>query len=152
MAQIKPEWEEISEFLNMAKKVIEKYPDEVGHADPDALIAYKCTNKTKPESKTKLYEMKGQAEPEAFTNQKKYFVKMYHDVWDNMDESNRLLLIFSALKRIDAENPESGKVSGCDMHDQSFMARTFGVDWATRSDVPNILNDKIRLITEPKID
>jgi len=152
MAQIKPEWEEISEFITMAKKIIEKYESEVGHVDPDLLVAYKCINKTKPESRTKLYSMSGQGEPEAFTNTKKYFVTVFHDTWDNMDESNRLLMVYEALQRIDVENPESGKVSGYDLHAKSGMVRTFGVDWETRSDVPNILENRVSLVTEPRVD
>jgi len=152
MAQIKPEWEEIPEFITMARKIIEKYESELGHVDPDFIVAYKCINKTKPESRTKNYDMSGQSEPEAFTNTKKYFIKVFHDVWDTMDENNRLLVVLSSLKRIDADNPESGKVTGYDLHDQSFMARTFGVDWVTRSDVPNILDDRVNLVTEPRVD
>ena len=151
MSQIKAEWEEIPEFMTMTEKLIEKYESELGHVDTDSIIAYKCVNKTKPESRTKLYDMSGQSEPQAFTNTKKYFVTVFHDVWDNLDESNRLLLVFSALKRIDSENPESGKVAGCDLHDQSFMARTFGVDWLTRRDVPNILDNRVDLVVEPRV-
>lgn len=152
MAQIKPEWEEIPEFITMAKKLIEKYESELGHVDTNLIVAYKCVNKTKPESRTKNYDMSGQSEPEAFTNTRKYFVKVFHDVWDNMDEKNRLLLVREALLRIDAENPESGKVAGYDLHAQSRMIRTFGVDWETRSDVPNILEDRVDLITEARVD
>jgi len=152
MAQIKPEWEVISEWDALVQKIQEKFPEHFDHVDPTLIIAYKCTNKTKPEGKTKLYDMSGQTEPEAFTNSKKYFVKMFHDVWDIMDERNRLLIVFSALSRIDKEKPDSGKVAGFDLHDQSFMARTFGVDWATRSDVPNILTESVRIVGEAKVD
>ena len=150
--QIKPEWSEIPEFITEARKLIEKYPDELGHANPDIIAVYKCTNKTKPESRKKMYDLTGQGLPEAFTNTKKYFVKIFHDVWDNMEEANRLLLIKEVLLRIDAENPESGKVAGYDLHAESRMVRTFGVDWETRSDVPNILERRVDLITEAKID
>ncbi len=152
MAQIKPEWEEIPEFIDISRMLIEKYEETLGHVDPDLLIAYKCTNKSKPESRTKLYDMSGQTEPEAFTNTKKYFIKVFHDVWDTMDQKNRQLIVLSALRRIDSESPDSGKVGGYDMHDQAMMIRTFGPDWATRSDVPDIINQTVRLVEEPKID
>lgn len=150
MAQIKPEWEVISEWDNLMAQVIGKF--HFDHVDPSLVIAYKCINKSKPEGKTKLYDMSGQTEPEAFTNSKKYFVKLFHNVWDVMDQKNRLLIVFSALSRIDKVKPDSGKVSGFDLHDQSFMARTFGVDWATRSDIPNILTDNVRIVEEAKVD
>ena len=149
MPQIKPEYEEMPEFIATARKLIEKYPSELGHVPVDLIVAYKVTNKIKPESKTKLYDMGGCAEPEAFTNTKKYFVTVFHDIWDNMDTKNRQLVVLSALSRINKDEPESGKVSGYDMHDQSFMARTFGVDWAVRHDVPDILSQTVRMIDEP---
>lgn len=143
------EWEEVTEFNELAKKLIDHYPGDLGHVDLDFIIAYKCTNKSKPEKKTKLYDMSGQGEPMAFTNTKKYFVTMFHDVWDTMDDKNRQLIVLDALSRIDKEKPESGKVAGYDLHEQAFMARTFGVDWQTRSDVPDILKENIRFIAEP---
>ena len=123
----------------------------VDHVDIETVIAYKCTNKAKPEAKTRLYDMNGQKEPESLTNSKKYFVKMFHDVWDNMDEKNRLAIVFSALHRIDKESPHSGKVAGFDMHDQSFMVRTLGADWQTRSSIPHLLNDRVEFQDEPVV-
>jgi hypothetical protein len=149
MAQVPPQWEEVPEFVEMGRKIIEKYPDRFSHVNPDWLIAYICINKTRPESKTKLYEMSGQTEPEAFTNSKKYFVKMFHDVWEALPEENRLLLVFSALSRIDKEKPESGKVGGFDLHDQAVMARTFGVDWGLKGGVPNILRQDVDFVEAP---
>jgi hypothetical protein len=149
MPQIKPEYEEMPEFITMARKLIEKYTSEIGHVPINLVAAYKITNKTKPEHKTKLYDMDGCIEPQSFTNTKKYFVTVFHDIWDNMDNKNRQLVVLSALCRIDKDEPESGKVGGYDMHDQSFMARTFGVDWAVRHDVPDILSQTVRLVDEP---
>lgn len=147
-------WEEIPEFITMAKKLKEHYAGSVwnvDHANIDTLIAYKCTNKVKPEKKTRLYDMSGQGEPEAFTNEKKYFIKMHYDIWDNMDENNRLAIVFSALHRIDKEHPESGKVLGFDMHDQAFMVRSLGADWQTRSSIPNLLRDEVAFQSEPEM-
>lgn len=146
MAQVAPEWEEVPEYVDYAKQIIEKYPDRFAHIDPSLIVAYICTNKTKPESKAKLYDLSGAQEPEAFTNTKRYFVKMFHDTWEALPEANRLALIFSALERIDRE---TGKVNGYDLHDQALMARTFGVDWALRGGIPNLLRDEIEFKEEP---
>lgn len=148
MAQVPPEWEEVPDFMNMAKQLIEKYPERFAHVDPDLVVAYICTNKTKPEAKAKLYDMSGESEPEAFTNSKRYFIKMFHDTWEALPEENRLLLVFSALSRVDRE---TGKVGGYDLHDQALMARTFGVDWALRGGVPNLLRDDIEFKEEPVV-
>jgi hypothetical protein len=149
MPQIKSEWEEIPEFIEIASKLKEKYPERFDHVNVDLIIAYKCTNKTKPDKKSKLYDMTGQTEPEAFTNPKKYFIKVFHDTWDNLGENNRVAIAFSAMSRISVDDPESGKVEGYDMHDQSFMARTLGVDWQTRADIPNLLRESVNFVSEP---
>lgn len=146
MAQVPAEWEEVPEFVDMCRRLVDKYCDRFAHIDPELIIAYICTNKTKPESKAKLYDMSGESEPEAFTNSKKYFIKMFHDTWEALPEENRLLLAFSALSRIDKD---TGKVGGYDLHDQALMARTFGVDWAIKGGAPNILRDDVDFREEP---
>jgi len=152
MAQIPAEWKEVEEWDSYVKQLIEKYPEQLGHVDPTTIIAYKCINKTKPPGKSKSYDMSGQTEPESFTNSKKYFVKMFSDTWDLMDEVNRLWLIFSALKRIDPEKPGSGKVGSFDLHDHAMVIRTAGADWETSSRVPHLLNDNVKFVQEPELD
>jgi len=149
MAQSLPEWEEIPEFNSIARKLVEKTP-ELSHVDSDIVIAYKCTNKTQPKSKQLPYDISGQGNPEAFTNSKKYFVKVCYDIWDNMPVNNRQVLVLHALKRIHPEKPDSGKVVGCDLKDHTDIVRTFGVDWAVSTNVPDILNERVSLISEPE--
>ncbi len=152
MPQIAAEWEEIPDFTTMASRLIEKYPDRFAGVDPDWIIAYGQTNKDRPEGKTKPYEMSGIPEPESFTNSKKYIVKLFMSEWEGRDEKCKLGLVFSALERIDKEHPEKGKVSGYDYKDQATLVRTFGVDWHTRSNLPDLLKEDIEFIEEPLSD
>ena len=140
MAQIKPQWEEIPEFIQMSEKLVSKYPDRFGHVDVNDIVAYGCINKERPESKSKLYEMSGEPEPENFTNSKKYFVKFFQVDWDNRVDAQKLLLVTSALSRID---PDTGKVGALDYRDQCVMVKTFGTDWQDRGDIPNVLTDSV---------
>lgn len=140
MAQIKPEWVEITEFNSMAAKVCEKYPERFSGVDVSSIVAYGCTNKEKPEKKAKLYEMSGEPEPESFTNSKQYFVKFFMSDWEGRTESQKLAIICSALNRIDPNNP--GKILPLDYRDQNVMVRTFGPDWQNR-DLPNLLKDNV---------
>ena len=45
MPQIKPLWEEISEFNQLAEKLIEKYPERFGELKISDIVAYGCVNK-----------------------------------------------------------------------------------------------------------
>jgi len=139
--QVKPTWEEIPEFIQLAAKLVEKYPEKFGSIDVTRIVAYGCTNKERPDGKAKLYDMSGETEPEVFTNSKMYFVKMFMSDWEARNDQSKLLIVASALSRIDPDSP--GKVGPLDYRDQSIMVRTFGADWQDRADVPNLLSDKV---------
>ena len=138
--QMPPEWEEIAEFSTMAAQLKEKYIERFGEVEIDLIIAYGCTNKDRPEKKAKLYEMSSLPEPESFTSTKQYFVKMYMSDWSAKEDNQKLVLVCSALERIDPANP--GKVGALDYRDQNVMVRTFGVDWPDR-DVPHLLKEDV---------
>lgn len=143
MAQTKPKWEEIPEFLSMAEKLVSKYPDRFNGIDVSKIVAYGCKNKDRPPKKAKIYEMSGEPEPECFTNSKQYFVKFFMKDWDDRGEAQKLLLVFSALERIDRKNP--GKVMPLDYRDQSVMIHTVGTDWYEKDNVPNLLKDTVQI-------
>jgi len=141
MAQKQPIWEAVPEFVEMAEKLVDKYSEQFRDIDTEQLIAYVCTNKDRPEKKAKPYEMSGATEPESFTNQKTYFVKMFASDWEARTEEQKLALVCSALNRIDPENP--GKVGPLDYRDQNVMVRTFGTDWQDRGDIPHLLETTV---------
>jgi len=149
MAQTKPVWEQIGDFNIMASQLIEKYPERFGKIDPDWIIAYGIVNKDKPAAKTKPFDMSGIAEPESFTNSKKYFVKLYLSDWEARDDSNKLWIVFSALERLDRDEPDNGKVGGFDYKDLSTLVRTLGADWDGKGNLPNLLTQDVNIVDEP---
>lgn len=149
MAQIKPVWEEIPKFIKMANQLVEKYPERFGNIETEWLVAYGITNKDKPERNTKPYEMSGIAEPESFACQpRKYFVKFYMSDWEGRSEVNQMWVVFSALSRLDRDEPGNGKVAGFDYKDQATLIRTLGPDWYGRGDLPNLLSDNVDIVDE----
>ncbi len=152
MSQTKPVWEQIKQFNTFAEQLIEKYPERFGKIEPIWFICYAITNKERPDANTKPYEMSGVTEPESFTNTKKYFVKLYLTDWDSRDEAGRKWLVFSALDRLDSDEPDNGKVRGFDYKDQATLVRTLGPDWHQRGNLPDPLLQDIRFVDEPQID
>lgn len=148
MAQIVPVWKEIPEFCSMASKLIARYPEKFAKIESDWFVAYGCVNKTRPEKKAKVYDMSGECEPESFTNSKKYFIKFFMADWEGRSDEAKLALVFSALLRVDRDNPESGKVIAMDYQDQSLMVRTFGPDWQMNGEIPNLLESDIRFVED----
>ena len=143
MAQKKPEWKEIDEYIDLAEKMIAKCPERFKGIDVSRIVAYGCTNKPRPEKKLKLYEMSGETEPQCFTNSKQYFVMFFMEDWNLANDELREWLVFSALERIDLSNP--GKVLPYDYRDQAVLVRTVGADWQQRNDLPSILRDNVRI-------
>lgn len=135
-----PQWEEIGEFGKIASRLIEKYPERFAGIDLSRIIAYKCTNKDRPEKNRKNYEITGEVEPESFTNSRSYFVKVYRDIWER-DLAHQTALVFSVLDRIDPEKP--GKIKPLDYVDQEVMVNSFGPSWYEREDLPNVLENGI---------
>ena len=144
--QVKPIWQEIPDFVSMARKIIEKYPQYFSGIDADWLVAYGVVNKDRPKGKSKPYEMSGEKEPECFTNSKKYFIKFYMSEWEARNEEGKYWLVISALERIDHETPESGKVAGYDYKDQCRLVRTLGPDWHSKGNLPHPLRSTIELV------
>lgn len=138
-------WQEIPEFVQMAEKLIEHFPERFGHIEADWLIGYAATNKDKPDGK-KCWDITGEKEPQAFTNTKKYFFTTYLDAWMGRSENSRYWFVFAALERIDRDMPGSGKLKPYDYKDQGVMVRTVGPDWEDRGNLPNPLTDDIDFI------
>lgn len=150
MPNVKLEWERIDEFSKIAEKLVSKYPERFNGIDSKWIVAYGVVNKDKPEKNSKAYDMTGETEPESYTNEKKYFVKMFMDDWDARSEQGRQWIVFSALSRIDAEDPASGKITGLDYKDQGVLVRTLGADWHNRGDLPDLLGSTVKFIDTPK--
>lgn len=149
MPQEKPQWEELPEFIQLAEKITAKY-DELEAIEISKIIAYVCTNKSKPESKAKLYELTAEKEPVSFTNTKSYFVTIFQEDWDARGPAERALIVLSVLLRIDPTEP--GKILPLDYKDQSVMVNTFGANWMENGSLPNILEKRVELnIPEPAV-
>jgi len=140
--QVIPEFERLSEWEEMAKQVVDKYPERFSHVDVSKIIAYFITNK--PETKNvRPYEMQTDKLPMRMTNPHEYFVWFKHQSeWFDRPKNIKAALVVSALERIDPDNPYI--VSPLDYRDQTSMVRTFGIDWFLNPDIPNVLEEEIQ--------
>ncbi len=143
------QWEEIPEIVQIAEKLIEHFPEKFDGIKADWIVGYAAANKDKPDGK-KPWEMAGEKEPMAFTNSKKYFFTVFLADWDVRSDEAKLAMVYAALKRIDRDKPESGKLAPYDYKDQGELVRTFGPDWESKARLPHLLNDDIEFIEEPQ--
>lgn len=146
MAQIVPEYEGLDEYADLAKDIVAKYKDKFTGIDLKRIRAYVITNKERTESNNKLFEIKAVPMPIRLDCPYAYYVVFYQEDWNALSDKHKLLLIAQTLCAIpvdENEEMEEGKVKAPDMKDFATMLRTFGTDYLTRDDVPNILSDNV---------
>lgn len=143
MSKLMNEFERLNEWEDIAKKLVDKYPERWGHVDTSKLVAYVITNKENNEEKGRPYEMQTDKLPMRLSNQYDYFIWFKHpDDWNEKPMNIRIALVISALERIDPDKPFS--IGPLDYKDQSVMLRTFGMSWATNPEIPDALKTDVK--------
>ncbi len=146
MAQIKPEYEVLDEFTDLAKEILKKYTDQFYGVDLNVIKAVAITNKERPQSSVKLWDLKAVPMPIRMDCKYAYYVILYSEDWDSLEKKHKLLLICQILCAIPIDEDgevDEGKVKPFDMKDFATMLRTFGTDYLTKDDVPDVLFDQI---------
>jgi len=149
MPQTKPEWEELPEFIAIARKIKGKYA-KFDELDVDMIGAYVCINKDLPPKKDLCYEIQTSKEPLAFTNNKSWGVLVWRDDWDERDDAAKAALVHSAMMQMNPEEP--GKLFSCDYKDQKEMVAAFGPFWSKKRDgLANLLEVDIERTIEENL-
>jgi hypothetical protein len=144
--QVKPQYEQLDEYRELAKKLINHYPDRFYHIDLDQVRAYSITNKDRSQTNPKLFEMGAVKMPVLKDCTFSHYIVVHQSDWDILDRKHKLLLIAQTLLAIPAdENGEmlQEKVNTFDMKDFSPMLRTFGPDYLVKDNVPDLLYDTV---------
>jgi len=141
VSKMLPEFERLTQWEQMAKRVVNKYPERYGHVDLSKIAAYVITNKDKIET-AYPYEMATDKLPMRLSNPYDYFVWFKTtELWHDKPQNIKVALVVSALSRIDPEKPYA--IAPWDYKDQNVMVKTFGPLWSENCDIPNILEDDI---------
>lgn len=147
MAQVKPEYEELEDFNQIAVQIVNKYPELFGGVDPEEYVdKIKCvaiTNKERKEGKDLIEKITGIGYPVKLYCEISYLVVVYMNDWNQMDSKNKSALVLSALRRIPFDPDKEGSLNSLDLKDDSTLVRTLGVDYLLRDDIPDILSDDV---------
>lgn len=141
MPQIEPEYEEIPSFMNISEKLIERFPEEFGNIDLSRIACVGITNKTRSESKTKIFDVKTVKSPVRDFCSKDYIVVFYMHDWDELGQRYRSAITADVLFCIPSEG--KGDLVPMDYKDHGVMLRTLGVDYMDSTSIPDLLNDNI---------
>jgi len=147
MAKKKPEYEVNDEFNLMIKQITEKHAHKFTDIDPDTICCVNITNKDKPETRNKLWELIPVKMPVRLHCMYAWYVVLHSSDWDDLPEKNKLILVAEILNGV---GDEEGKVKAFDSKGFKLMQRTFkSIDYLYDPNVPHLLEDDIKWIEEP---
>jgi len=125
MAQVKPLYEELSEFGTIAAKLVEKFPDIYKGIDLDAIKAVAVNNKERSD-KRRPWEIIPAKDPLSMFCSCSYCVVVYLSDWVEMGEVVKNRLVADILFAIPDDNQG---INPFDLKGYSPMIKTFGVDF-----------------------
>lgn len=146
MPQIKPNYEQLPEFNEIAQKLLDLYPSVFPDIKPDDLAVVQITNKDRPEKKTQLWDLKAITPPITIFCPKSYFVTVHSSDWDALSMPHKAALVSDVLLSISPEG--EGKTVPFDKKDHGLILRTLGIDYMDTGTIPNLLDGKVDWRTE----
>ena len=151
MPQVKPIYEEVDEFNDIAKQLIEKYPDVFPGVDADMFVDnIKCvaiTNKDRREGKD-YAKIEGITDPARMFSEVAYIVTVYQKDWIEMSDTHKSYLVMKQLRRIPLDEDSEGKLTTHDFKDDGMMVRTLGPDYMENFDGPDLLDESVEWVVE----
>jgi hypothetical protein len=141
MAKIKPEYQELPEFVEIMQKVLDRYPSVFPDINPDQIAAVQIVNKARPEKKNQVWDLKPVKAPVTLFCPKIYFVVLYSSDWDVFDEARKAAVVADILFSISPT--VDGDTIPFDKRDHSIILRTLGVDYMSEPTISNILEENV---------
>ena len=149
LAQTEPVYEALDEFMELAKKLVEKHSNKFNGIELESIAARQITNKERGEKNNKLYEVIAVKPPIREDCKFAFYIVVHASDWNIMEHKHRLLLIAQSLHAIgldDNGEMEEGRLRSPDMKDFAPMLRTFGPDYLVKDNVPDLLEDIIKWV------
>ena len=146
MSKVVAEYEHLPEFIELAKKIMEKHVQQFGGLDLNKICPVVIVNKDRSENKKQLWQIVSVPMPIKMDCKYSFYIIMYASDWEGMLMKHKLLLVTQILFALplSEEDEMDGKTNLFDMKDFGVMLRTFGPDYIVRDDVPDILADDFK--------
>jgi len=146
MAQIKPIYESVDGFAELAEKIVIKYPDVFSGIEVGKIRCVAITNKDRKPGK-EMYTIKGVQMPMAMDIPYRWYVVIYSSDWEELEETYKLLLLARILRGIPIDLEDEGKVNAPDYKDYDVMVETFGPNYLLKPKMKNMLEENVEWIT-----
>jgi hypothetical protein len=140
MAKEQAEYEVVDGFGELVGKMISLNEDRFGHIDYKMLRMTMITNKEPPCNCTfKIIRVNN---PVALFCPFRYVVVTWREVWDEMDEDRKGLMICDILNSLEPDENEP-KLIPPDVKAHGVMLRTFGVDYMLNPNIKGLFSKPI---------
>lgn len=147
--QVKPEYEEITEFNDIAIQLINKFPEVFPNVDAeDFMSKIKCVGITNKERKDEgeRAKIEGITMPKRMFSEAAYVITLYSQDWNEMAKKHKASLVMNMLRRIPLDAESEGKVNPLDFKDDGMLVRTLGADYMDRDDIPDLLDEDVKWV------
>jgi hypothetical protein len=130
---------------DMVSQLAAKYPKILWAVNPEQIVVLGVTNKERPKTMLKLAQVR-RLTPQIRTlihhlsGKYKYIVEVYCGDWVAWSNPRRQCIMLHELAHI--PNPNDTGLVKHDTEDFTFILDAFGLDWASRDSLPDLLADK----------
>lgn len=147
MPQIKPQYDQLEEYTEIAEKLIGMYPQVFDGIDIRYIKPLAITNKNRTEKNKNYWTIKAVPSPINIDCSHVYYITFHASDWEGMGDAQRAILVAQSLFSIprDGEDRE-GKVNTFDFKDFATMVFTFGPGYLEKNDLPDITKTKINWV------
>jgi hypothetical protein len=136
MPQVESEWEINQEAEKLIEKLVETYPEKLGHIGHEEIGCAQIVNKDRPDSWDYDSKLVGVKAPGSLYCPKKYIIWWHKNTWDSYTPAQRAAMLMAKLLRI--PDPMDGSVLKEDLKDVKCMVRSFGVDYMQNPNLPDL--------------
>ena len=148
MAQIKPSYEEVSDFNIRAKQLVDKLGDLFPGVDSQVYVDnIKCVaiNNKELDTEEMFYKIEGIGQPLRMFCEIGYIVIINLKQWEELSEGRKNKFILQILKRIPTDIEPDGKVLPLDFKDDGVLVRSLGPDYLQNDNI-DPLKDTVQWI------
>ncbi len=122
------------EYKDIAEGLIDKFPIALGHIDIDYILFLSEDEKTPK----KYAEIRKIGSPYDFITEYKFIITVYEQVCANMNDAQKVMLIYHELLHIDND---FNKLKRHNLQDFKEICLVYGCAWDVDPNLPNILED-----------
>lgn len=125
-----------NQYMEIADRLIAKFPVSFGHIDISKVLFLSETEKTPK----KYADTRRVAYPYGFLTEYKFIITFYENNIKAMNDAQRHMLVYHELLHIDAD---FNKIRKHDVEDFRELVSKYGVNWDIDPNLPDILTNDV---------